>query len=44
MAVGVMPGVAAHLVRAKANGSKVNAELGKFSGWYKGAGLFVTRG
>ena len=42
--VGLMPGVAAQVVRAKANGWIVSAEWSKISGWWQGAGPFVTRG
>jgi hypothetical protein len=44
MPVGLMPGVAAQVVRAKANSWIVTAEWGQMSGWSQGAGLFVTRG
>jgi hypothetical protein len=43
MPVGLMPGVAAQGVRAKANGWIVSAEWGKISGWWQGVGPFVTR-
>jgi hypothetical protein len=42
--LGLMPGVAAQVVRAKENGWIVSAEGSKISGWWQGAGPFVTRG
>jgi hypothetical protein len=42
--VGLMLGVAAQVVRAKVNGWIANAKWGQISGWWQGAGSFVTRG
>jgi len=39
-----MRGVAAQVVQAKVNGWIANAEWGQISGWWQGAGPFVTRG
>jgi hypothetical protein len=38
MSVGLMPGIAAHVVRARANGWIVSAEWIKISGWWQGTG------
>jgi hypothetical protein len=43
ISVGLVPGVAAQEVGAKANGWIVRAEWGKISGWWQGTGPFATR-
>jgi len=42
--LGLMPGIAAQVVRAKENCRMVSAEWEKISGWWQGIEVFITPG